>query len=198
MQKNKVNILCTMHLPQPLIDKAAGNNVSIDAISFIKVNPITDHKVSDEIIQLSKESLTVVFTSMHAAEIVIEKLKSQQYKPDWKIYCMSGTTKKIISAYFEPDAIMDEADNARSLSAKIIRDKIKDVIFFCGNQRRDELPEELAAHHISVKELVVYETILTPQTVSEKYNGILFFSPSAAASFFSANTPGKEITLFAI
>src|SRR5882724_1442756 len=111
---------------------------------------------------------------------------------------MSGTTKKMIQTYFGENVIMDEADNALSLAAKIIRDDIKNLVFFCGNQRRNELPNELASHHISVKELIVYETILTPQVVAGDHNGILFFSPSAATSFFSVNNPGKETTLFAI
>ena len=198
MQKNKAHILCTKKLPQSLIDKAAAQDVLIDASSFIEVKAIADEKIKEKIIELSRQSLTVVFTSMHAAETIIEKLKSQQLKPDWKIYCMAGTTKKIINEYFGETSTIDSAIDASSLAGKIIRDDIKGIVFFCGNQRRDELPKQLAAHNISVKELIVYETILTPKAILKNYNGILFFSPSAAKSFFSANQPEKEVILFAI
>jgi uroporphyrinogen-III synthase len=46
--------------------------------------------------------------------------------------------------------------------------------------------------------LIVYETIETPQAVSKKYDGILFFSPSAVRSFFAKNTLKEETKIFAI
>ena len=40
--------------------------------------------------------------------------------------------------------ILGTADNAEQLAEKIIKDSIyKKFIFFCGDQRRDELPEKL-------------------------------------------------------
>jgi uroporphyrinogen-III synthase len=46
--------------------------------------------------------------------------------------------------------------------------------------------------------VVVYETIETPVKIDKKYNGILFFSPSAARSFFSINKIDTDTVLFAI
>lgn len=198
MHKNKASILCTMSLPQSLIDKAAREDVLVDALSFIDVKPLEENKIKEQIINLSKQSLFVVFTSMHAAEIVVEKLKLQRITPDWGIYCMAGTTKKIIVEYFGEGAIKNIANDANSLAGKIIGDNVTDLVFFCGNQRRDELPMVLAGRNISVKEMIVYETTLTPHTVSKIYNGILFFSPSSAKSFFLVNKPGEEAILFAI
>jgi uroporphyrinogen-III synthase len=49
-----------------------------------------------------------------------------------------------------------------------------------------------------VEELIVYNTIEKPQAVSKKYDGILFFSPSAVRSFFQKNKINAETILFAI
>ena len=198
MQKNKVHLLCTMTLAQSLVDQAAANDVLIDALSFIQVKPIKDKKIIEMTIQLSSQPLTAVFTSMNAADAVIEKLKSSQIKPEWKIYCMAGITQKIIAGYFGESAISGTANNADNLSKKIISDGVHDIIFFCGNNRREELPNALSMKNINVKEIIVYETTLTPHVVSKKYNGILFFSPSAATSFFSLNKVAEDVTLFAI
>jgi uroporphyrinogen-III synthase len=187
-----------MSLPQSLIDKAAREDVLVDAFSFIHIKPLEEDKINEQIIALSKQSATVVFTSMHAAETVVEKLKLQQIRPNWKIYCMAGTTKKIIVEYFGEVAVKNIANDANSLASKIIQDNVTDLVFFCGNQRRDELPMILADRKIFVKEMIVYETTLTPHIVSKIYNGILFFSPSSVKSFFSVNKPGKEAILFAI
>lgn len=72
------------------------------------------------------------------------------------------------------------------------------VIFFCGDQRRDELPGQLRQQDIQLQEITVYYTHPTPHRLAKSYTGIAFFSPSAVHSFFSSNTPAPETVLFAI
>ena len=62
----------------------------------------------------------------------------------------------------------------------------------------DTLPEALQRQGIKVNEVVVYETIETPRFAGERYDGILFFSPSGVNSFFGMNTIEPETILFAI
>ena len=195
MIKNKALLLCTTDLSPSVVDTAAKRDVLIDVFPFIQVKPRVNEKLNEQISRLSSEFHTTVFTSGNAAKSVIEKLES---KPDWKIYCTSGTTRKIISEFFGSSAIKDTENDALLLAEKIIADAPGKIIFFCGDHRRDELPAKLAAHHIPVTEIIVYETSLTPKQVSKNYNGILFFSPTAATSFFSVNEIKKDTILFAI
>ncbi len=51
---------------------------------------------------------------------------------------------------------------------------------------------------IKLTEIIVYQTTLTPVAIEKKYDGILFFSPSAVESFFSRNTIPPTTTLFSI
>jgi uroporphyrinogen-III synthase len=44
----------------------------------------------------------------------------------------------------------------------------------------------------------VYETIKTPKEIKKDYDGVLFFSPSAAESFFSINKIKSHTVCFAI
>jgi uroporphyrinogen-III synthase len=74
----------------------------------------------------------------------------------------------------------------------------EEVIFFCGNKRRDELPVLLNQHDIEVNEIQVYETKTLKYKIEKDYDGILFFSPSAVESFFSVNKLNKQTVLFAI
>ncbi len=71
-------------------------------------------------------------------------------------------------------------------------------MFFCGNLRRDTLPDILKKNGIALQELVVYTTTLTPRTLEETFDGVAFFSPSAAESFFSANRPDNTVVFFSI
>jgi uroporphyrinogen-III synthase len=60
------------------------------------------------------------------------------------------------------------------------------------------LPELLKKKNIGVNEIIVYKTIITPQKIEKKYDGILFFSPSAVKSFFEKNILDGQTVLFAI
>jgi uroporphyrinogen-III synthase len=71
--------------------------------------------------------------------------------------------------------------------------KTKELLtFFSGNLRRDTLPEMLSENEITFNEIKVYDTTLTPHKISDKVDGILFFSPSAVTSYLKKNTLANE------
>jgi len=196
MQNRLINILSTRPLESSILQEAQDNGINISCKSFIETKNIVDDLVEKEITELAKLKHTIVFTSMNAVEAVIAALKNT--KPTWEIYSMGGTTKQLIENYFGVDAIKGIGRDAQSLAKQIIDANEKDVIFFCGNIRRDELPHLLNEKNIQVKEIVVYETSLIPQKIVKDFDGIVFFSPSAVESFFSNNTVNALTTLFAI
>jgi uroporphyrinogen-III synthase len=135
---------------------------------------------------------------MNAAAAVINCLKAINADPEWIIYTLGGVTNTIISNYFTSSEIFSSANNAREIAQTIISNEEDEVVFFCGNQRREELPALLQSKNIKVDELVVYETLETPVKINKDYRGILFFSPSAVKSFFSINKIEQTTVLFAI
>lgn len=192
----KINILSTRPLRQSLLDEAAANDIYIDTISFIHTEPINDPQLQQEISLLLDREIIAVFTSMNAVDAVTDNMRHR--KPNWKVFCIGDATGNLVSRYFGEAAITGTAQSAGELADVIINSGVKELVFFCGNQRRPELPEKLAKNKISVKELTVYRTITTPTKIEKNYNGILFFSPSAVESFFSANTINSYTVLFAI
>lgn len=198
MKENKIFILTTRPLANTTMLKAKDAGFEIDTASFIQTNNIINQSVAKQIKQCANGDASVVFTSMNAAEAVIDCLKVYNIIPDWTIYTMGGTTQTIIKNYFVDSEIIADANNATQLAEAIIEDDTEDVVFFCGNQRREELPDLLQKQNIKVNEIIVYETIETPVKIDKQYNGILFFSPSAARSFFSINNISTDTVLFAI
>ena len=197
MDQNVISILCTRPLPASLVEEAAANGIAIDELSFIETESILSVEVQQEIELASTEITTVVFTSMNAVDAVTIFLDGHQ--PDWSIYSIGTATGKLIKAYFGEGRMAGTANDAASLAALIAEDRFTDeVIFFCGDQRRDELPEILRQNDIEVNEIVVYQTIATPHKIEKDYFGILFFSPSAVQSFFSKNKIASRTILFAI
>ncbi|MDQ6814218.1 MAG: uroporphyrinogen-III synthase [Bacteroidota bacterium] len=198
MKDKQVRILSTRPVDGPLIHKAASNNIVIDTIAFIEVKKMVSMEVATRINFLAKEKATVVFTSMNAVEILVESVPVHPLMPDWKIYCIGGATFTLVKKYWPYQNIVFTARDANELARKIIENNESNVHFFCGNKRREELPMLLQQQNIQIEELVVYETIETPQPAHKMYDGVLFFSPSAVHSFFLENKPAGGTVFFAI
>ena len=197
MHPTNISILCTRPLPATLLDEAMEQGLSIEVLSFIETESILSAEAQQEIKQASVKTATVIFTSMNAVDAVTVFLDGHQ--PAWTIYSLGTTTHKLISNYFGEECIAGIANDASALATLIAKEAAPgEVIFFCGDQRRDELPAILKQYSFDVQEITVYHTIATPHKISKAYHGILFFSPSAADSFFSSNILPESTVLFAI
>lgn len=196
MPENKISILSTRVLDELLIYKAANEGIDIDVVSFVETEAITTADVIQKIKSYAAQKIVAVFTSMNAVEAVVDQLTS---KPDWKIWCIGGITKEHVHSFFGEKAVAGTGKNSKALTEKIILSgEVKEVVFFCGDKRLDEIPETLAANGINVTEVIVYKTTLIPNFIVKNYDGIIFFSPSAVHSFFMDNTIATNVVLFAI
>ncbi|MDE3184233.1 MAG: uroporphyrinogen-III synthase [Bacteroidota bacterium] len=195
MVNNKIYILSTRPVGETARAKALQHDIIIEEKSFIETQETVDTYKAKKIKELLHQNLQVVFTSMNAVEAV-GKMVSE--KNDWKIFCIGNTTRKLVKEIFGEKNIAGTADNASALADSIIKTSTKNIVFFSGDQRRDELPEKLKKNHIKVEEIVVYKTIQTPELLSKSYDAILFFSPSAVLSFFSENAINNNTQIFAI
>ena len=196
MQSDKIQILSTRLLDEAITAKACDYNIHIDAIPFINTQHLYSDDLNLRLQALSKENICTVFTSINAVSAVAEQLSDI---PVWKIFCTGGKTKEYVIKSFGEDNIVATAKNANILAERIIASgRVVKVIFFCGDQRLNDLPEKLKNNNIQVDEVVVYTTVQTPVFIEKNYDSILFFSPSAAHSFFSMNTIPTSIVLFSI
>jgi len=128
-----------------------------------------------------------VITSKNTAKAILKK--------DLKIencYCVGEKT----AAFLKENNfnIAEIADYGINL-AQIIIEKYpnENFAFFCGNERRDELPAILKKNNVKFEELEVYKTSLKPKQFEREFEGILFFSPSGVKSFVSENKLDKSI-----
>ena len=196
MESDFIQILFTRPIDQEDIDDAAKHKIRIDVIPFIDTVPVNDVQVGEQIKELAAKKIVVVFTSMNAAEIVGKQLPDHH---QWDVYCLGTATKEVVATYFGHDSVVGTGDDAKDLARKIAADNaVTEVFFFCGEQRREELPEILRNAGIKVNEIAVYQTIELKNAVDKVYQGVAFFSPSAVRSFFSSNSINHQTILFAI
>ncbi|RBL88766.1 uroporphyrinogen-III synthase [Chitinophaga flava] len=200
----KYRILCTRPLTDSLIAAAGDNGIAIDVLDFIQIKPLVNKDLLGEenmIKVFGKPATALVFTSAHAVKAFADYLhqSADYYIIPHPICCIDGNTKKTVQQLLPDNPIVAEASYGKDLAAAIIAlGNISEVIFFCGNQRRDDLPEGLRKAGITVHEFVIYENVSTPAVITDDYDGILFFSPSAVKSFFSVNKLPSKTVCFAI
>ena len=126
----------------------------------------------------------VVFSSKNAVKAIEKNCLLEALRKS-KIYCVGEKTADMLKQFnFNVEFV---AESAFDLANFLILAKPNHVTFFCGNLRRKELPLLLTENGISVDELVVYETTLLNPKFSQKFDGILFFSPSGVRSFCKKN-----------
>jgi len=125
-----------------------------------------------------------LFTSKNAVKALIEynQIKLAANKT---IFCVGNETRKLLESNgLEVEKLFS---NSHLLALFIIQKKIKEVTLYCGNKRRQELPDLLVNSGVKFYENVVYQTELSPHHISKKVDGILFFSPSGVQSYLMNN-----------
>ncbi len=188
--------MSTRVLQGELLSSALDKGFRIACIPFIATSPLPPAAIRDRIAELGSRQLITLFTSPQG---VINTFAQLPHRPDWKAFAISGATRTYLLKHLPADAILAHAIDARSLVPLIMQAPgVERLTFFCGRQHSPVLPDALRASGVAVEEVLVYETQLTPQKVTQDYDAYLFFSPSAVRSFFIHNTIPAGRTAIAI
>ncbi len=193
MVNDKPSILSTKKLSQAQKELLLNANIAYveyDAIKieFLEVQPETEIK-------------NAIFTSKNAVHAVFNgKSKSLpllfRERAGVRVFCVGENTKKLLIE--NGQNVVETAQNASDLAEIIVKKyKNESFLFFCGNIRRDELPDFLQKNDIALTEQVVYKTHLNSKKFDRNFDGILFFSPSGIRSYITKNNI-KNSTSFCI
>lgn len=156
-------------------------------IQVVEANFIQTENASFEIKNLNKN---LIFTSQNAVLSILQHPKIGELKQK-TVFCVGLKTKELLNENgFTVEAYTGYAEDLAEIITLVYSDE--SFTFFSGNLRRDTLPEMLTENEIAFNEIKVYDTTLTPQKISEKVDGILFFSPSAVTSYLKKNTFANE------
>ena len=139
-----------------------------------------------------------IFTSQNAVKNILRQAQYDKGDFPGTVYASGKQTAKALQEKgFATKSAADET--ALSLAETIVEDGIKSALFFCGNMRRNELPEYLAKKGIQLKEEVVYHTLLEPKMIhAQKGDALFFMSPSAVEAYAMINEFNTEIDYYSI
>jgi len=175
--------------------QAAG--AQLDIVPFIATTLTDDEHIWAQVNMLAVQSRHVIFTSANAV-LAVSRVLNGRTVSGWDIWCLKGKTEELVREVFAGCRIQALGMESRVLGNAICTLDIKNVVFFCGNIRMNTLPDILNKAGVTITEVVVYETTHTPVKLARDYDAVLFYSPSAVDSFFSANAPATDCCMAAI
>ncbi|WP_445717152.1 uroporphyrinogen-III synthase [Flavobacterium sp.] len=172
-----VTILATKKLPKALKKKFADAKIVLVEKNFIQTKSIS--------FETPQPKDYFIFTSKQAVKSVLKSDVKNVHSIS--CLCVGSKTKRFLEK--KGFSVIESADYAEDL-IQIIDSKYKSnsFIFFCGNIRKNTIPNYFLQNKIVYNEVIVYETKLNPHQVKEKFDGVLFFSPSGVNSFLENNT----------
>lgn len=149
-------------------------------IKYNRIKPVT----------VKEKIENVVFTSQNAVQSLLNSFSKQELNFE-NIYCVGRRTKRLIEKNI--GKVTHVENSSEKLANYMVKNtKNREVTYFTGNLRREELPSILEKNQFVVNEIECYKTVLTPNKIEDKYTGILFYSPTGIESFLQENkTDGK-------
>ena len=178
-----VRILSTKKLLSNQKQYLLNAGFSVVEADFITTKPIA--------FELKNINDALLFSSQNGVESVVHHPKAEELKTK-DVFCVGVKTKALLEANgFNVVAYTGYAEDLAEIITLVYPNKT--YTFFSGNLRRDTLPDALKEAGVVFNEITVYETLLTPQKIDTKPDGILFFSPSGVESYLKQNKITQEI-----
>ncbi len=159
------------------------------------------HLIEEDFIQIELLSFDIdpiinratllLFTSKNAVLSVLQNKDLEAIK-DINCICVGEKTKELLEQH--GFAVLDFTHYADELT-QVIAEKYSqsNFVFFCGNLRREVLPDFFKENKIEFHEIQVYNNKLISQKINEQMDAILFFSPSGVYSFSEKNTIKNQV-----
>ncbi|MCF6213690.1 MAG: hydroxymethylbilane synthase [Flavobacteriaceae bacterium] len=190
IENHQYKVFSTRELSSKQIESLS-DKIKLDSSDFIRTKY---NRLKPSIVK--KDFKHVVITSQNAVLSLLHNFGSEDLKFE-NIYCVGRRTKRLVEKKIGK---VTQVENTAEKLADFLVENInnnEEITFFCGDLRRDALPNKLLNNSKNFIEIVVYTTQITPSKLSDVPNGILFFSPSAIESYLSVNNT-TDITAFCI
>ena len=171
------SVLSTIKINKKLENSFKKNNIELTQHDFIK----TEIKKFD----VPKKYKNWIFTSKNAVDAVFSSKYKINYQ-NYNYYCVGENTKCLLIK--NGQKVLKMANNSVKLANFIKKNNKKgSYLYFRGSIKNNHFSSFFRNNDISLKEVIVYKTCLTPKKMGKKFDGIMFFSPSGVKSFIAKN-----------
>jgi len=185
----KPQILFTKEIPTEFLRQNLAQDLDFEVINFLEIEFFPEEKIISE---LNNSIKNYLITSQNA----VEAIKNLDLKGNFYVVGQK-TAKKLIQNNFKVEIVTNYASELAEFILK--NESLTNWIFFCGNNRRDELFEKLTPKGHSIQQIICYKSVPTFYHLNgKKYDGIAFFSPLGVKSYLKNNKILPETVIFSI
>lgn len=145
-------------------------------------------KITPQTLSLNAAITNAIITSQNAARSVLDVCASNQNTcSQTRFFTVGAKTAKLLNdAGLQVVAI---ANNSLELAHLLIEKHREDSFtYFCGNTRRDELPDMLSKAQICFKEQIAYKASAQEKSFTHDFDAVLFYSPMGVSAFAKSNS----------
>jgi len=129
-----------------------------------------------------------IFTSQNGVRAYFKAKTPQMILKN--CFCVGEKTMALLDK--NGQKVIKMAKNGEELANFLVNHhKNESFIYFCGSIRREKLPNVLKSQKMDLFEVKTYKTVLNPKYFDQKWDGILFFSPSGVESYISGQKNGQ-------
>ncbi|MBX2907570.1 MAG: uroporphyrinogen-III synthase [Taibaiella sp.] len=197
--ESNVSILCTGEPGEGGREMASQYGIDLDIVPFTEIRFRDEMVLRQRVEELAREEVDAVVTSRNGLKGLLNLLPEVVGR--WRLFCLGNYSKEFVNQRNSIDnieAIWAEVSGADELADVAIAANVKKVVFFCGDQRMDILPQKLTNAGVEVEEIVIYDTVSTPSKLDATFSGVVFYSPAVVRSFFEVNNVPDGAVSFAI
>lgn len=135
-------------------------------------------------VEIPETTTNSIITSQNGARAFLAQMPQGAAHNSY--YCVGKKASALLSQ--NDLKVAHIAQNGAELAQFIVKNRQNEAFsYFCGNNRRDELPSILKEAGILCNEIIVYETHEQLQAFKQTFDGVLFFSPLGVSAFAKAN-----------
>jgi len=178
-----MNILLTKRLLVSDLDLIRLWGWNFDVVETLKIIPV-------EVDEIPKVETWVASSrnSFNAVKKFIDQAPSI-------IYCVGNWMKEEFIKIGTKSEIRS-FENMKRLVTDLMGQNFKSILYFCGEEHRQELEEGLKNSSVKISKVITHQSQMTFPVVKNSFNAVFIFSPRSAESLLKNNSFNNK-TIFA-
>lgn len=188
------HLLITKNLEREQVLSLAKQGVEYQVVPALESNFTYN---LNEIVEIFNDFSIWIITSKKAVFAIANVLSKNTKKKDQRVLAVGSSVKREMEKLGYEKIL--SFDSAAELTTAMESYRNEKFIFFCGNNRRDEIPHYAGEQNIDMKMLQVYETFKSEPVIKKNgFGAAFYFSPLGVESTLANNPHLKDLKAYAI
>ena len=181
-----MNILLTKKLSQEILDLIKSWEWKYEVVETLKITPV-------EVKEIPANAQAWIVSSRNS----IDAVKKFMSNAPQHIYCVGDWSKKEIEKTGAKTTVKS-FENMKSLASDLSKQNLKDVVYLCGDEHRQELEEGLKNTNTKISKVITHQSEMTFPVLKKSFDAVFVFSPRSAESLLKNNQFSSQVVFACI